>query len=296
VTGPEAFVIVASGTVGAIVGSFLNAVIYRLPRPGLSVLQPRRSICPACGASIAWHDNLPILSWAILRGKCRSCRGPISVRYPFVEALTAAFFAYLAYRIVVGPGRVDDGAAWMHLGASALFVSALLAATFIDIDHTIIPDRITKPGMIAAPFVSLLDPALHRTDWIPDMSRPVASFLLSVAGIAAGAGAIWGIGFLGALVFRKKAREHGGAMGFGDVKFMGLVGGFLGPVGVLLAILIGCVLGTVVGIPRLLFSKQHWIPFGPFLSAGAVSVLLYRPEIVRFLTEDYPRFMISLGG
>jgi leader peptidase (prepilin peptidase)/N-methyltransferase len=278
----EILILVGSGAFGAVVGSFLNVVIHRLPRPELSVARPRRSVCPACGTQIVWYDNLPVLSWILLRGRCRACRAGISPRYPAVEALTALLFAVLAARIVVAPGNADADD-WLRLLATAAFTAALVAASFIDFEHRIIPDRITKPGMLLAPLVSLVVPALHQTHWLEGVAPRPAALILSAMGIAVGAGAIWGMGVLGRVVFRKEA------MGFGDVKFMGFVGGMLGPVGVLLAIFLACLVGSVIGVFILIFKRDHYLPFGPYLSLGSLGILLFRPEIVRFVTEDWTR-------
>jgi leader peptidase (prepilin peptidase)/N-methyltransferase len=207
-----------------------------------------------------------------------------------VEALTAALFVFLAYRLVVAPGRLGDPDAWALLVVSAAFVSALVASSFIDLEHRIIPDRITKPGMVLAPLASLVAPELHQVRWLSEISPRPAALLLSLAGIAAGAGSIWFMGFLGKAIFRKEA------MGLGDVKFMGLVGGVLGPLGVLLAILLACIVGSVIGGLRLLVTRKHYIPFGPYLSLGSVLVLFFRPEILHFVQHDYPRFVRGLLG
>jgi leader peptidase (prepilin peptidase)/N-methyltransferase len=274
--GRDPIVLGVAAVFGAMLGSFLNVVIYRLPRKE-SLAWPG-SHCPECGTPIRWYDNVPIVSWLVLAGKCRACRKPIPFRYPLVEALTGALTALLAWRFLTGPGPVDG----VRFGVSLLFTAALVAVAFIDIALRIIPDRITKPGMVVAPVISLLVPALHRVAWLPGLSPGAAALLLSLAGMAVGAGSIWMMGVIGKVAFRKEA------MGFGDVKLMGLIGGFLGPVGVLLAVLLACVAGSVIGILAWLVTRDHYIPFGPFLSLGAFAVLVFRPEVVHFFTVTYP--------
>jgi leader peptidase (prepilin peptidase)/N-methyltransferase len=269
-------ILILAGVFGSMLGSFLNVVIYRLPRrenlawPG--------SHCPACGEPIRWFDNLPILSWLLLRGKCRSCRQGIRLRYPLVEALMAALAVLVAWRFLSEDGARD----WARFAAALALTASLVAVTFIDAEHRIIPDRITKPGMIVAPLFSLVAPGLHQVHWIPDVAPPAAALLLSLAGILTGAGSIWLMGAAGRVLFKKEA------MGLGDVKFMGMVGGFVGPVGVLLAVLLGCVVGSVAGILLWVLTRSHYIPFGPFLSLGTLTVLLFREDVVHFLTVTYP--------
>lgn len=274
--GGDLTILVLTGIFGAMLGSFLNVVIHRLPE-GENLAWPG-SHCPKCGAAIRFYDNVPVLSWLALRGRCRACRAGISVRYPLVEALTAGLAVLVAWRFLTGPGGRD----WARFAAALALTAALVAVTFIDLQHRIIPDRITKPGMVAAPILCLLAPALQQVQWIPEVPAAAAALLLSLLGMVVGAGSIWLMGVIGQAVFKKEA------MGFGDVKFMGMVGGFLGPVGVLLAVLLACIAGSVIGILSWLITRDHYIPFGPFLSLGALGVLFFRPEVVHFITYTYP--------
>jgi leader peptidase (prepilin peptidase)/N-methyltransferase len=279
----DAIVIGFAAAFGALFGSFLNVVIHRLPE-GKSLWWPG-SACPKCGAAIRWFDNVPVLSWLLLLGRCRNCRAPISPRYPLVEALTAALFAALALRWLAD----RDPRQWAAFAVSIPLVGALVAASFIDFALQIIPDRITIPGMVAAPVLSLLapdfaagEPARAAFDHLTPQG---AALLVSLFGIVAGAGSIWLVRVLGRVVFRKEA------MGFGDVKFMGMIGGFLGPVGVLLAILVACFVGATVGGIGFIATRKNTIPFGPYLAAGTLALLFLRPEIVHFLTVTWPSLL-----
>ncbi len=278
-TADRTTVLVLAGVFGSMLGSFLNVVIHRLPRRE-SIVWPG-SHCPACGTSIPWYLNLPLVSYAVLRGRCAACGARISPRYVLVEALAAALAVGVADRFLLAEG----GLAWGPFAAAMTLAAALVPVTFIDLEHRIIPDAITKPGMVAALLLSLLAPDLHQLSLLPGLGRTAAALLLSLAGMGVGAGVIWGMGGLGKMVFRKEA------MGLGDVKFMGMVGGFTGPVGVLLVLLVACVAGALAGITYRLLTGKSYIPFGPFLSLGTLAVLFFRPEIIRFLTVTYPSWM-----
>jgi leader peptidase (prepilin peptidase)/N-methyltransferase len=275
-------ILVLSGIVGAMFGSFLNVVIHRLPER-MSLVRPG-SHCPHCETPISWYDNLPVLSWIVLGGKCRHCRAGISVRYLAVELLTAALTVLVAQRFLTATLEPR----WGVFLVSVFLTFALIPVTFIDLNLRIIPDRITKPGMMLAPLLSLMVPELHASSPLmhtfADLrDKPaVVALLISLVGMAAGAGSIWCMGALGRLLFRKDA------MGLGDLKLMAMVGGFIGPVGVLMAILIGCVLGSIFGVIAYIFTRSSYIPFGPFLSAGTFLVLLWRADIVYFFSVTYP--------
>ncbi|HEX5224038.1 MAG TPA: prepilin peptidase [Solirubrobacteraceae bacterium] len=226
-----------AGVAGAIVGSFLNVVIYRLPRRE-SLVMPG-SHCPACQAPVRPYDNVPIISWLLLRGRCRSCRATISPRYPLVEALTAA--------LCVGAVLAHDTAVGVVL--SLLTILVVVPVALIDLEHRIIPNRITLPGAVLALGLGLaLDPGGEPTRLI--------------AGAAAG-------GFL-----LLAALAYPGGMGMGDVKLAGLLGLTLGKA-VAPALLIALLSGTLVGIAVMARTgaregRKTAIPFGPFLALGAV--------------------------
>lgn len=292
---------------GACVGSFLNVVIYRLPREELSITKPRRSFCPSCKRQIPALENVPIVSWLVLRGRCRGCKAEIPVRYLAVEIATALLFAGLGWRFAGHAyGSVAD---WIALAASLSLSAACVAVTFIDIDWKIIPDEITWPGMILGVVVSAVAPPLQYESWLftqllakPDVRGGLLTKLLggrvveahlaagisSLAGLAVGALAVLAVGVLGKAAFRKEA------MGLGDVKFMGMVGGFLGFDGVLLVFFLGCVLGAIGGIIHRLITGDRYIAFGPYLSLGVLLTQFFRGPILRFLLEDWPRFAQGL--
>ncbi|MCS6770571.1 MAG: prepilin peptidase [Kiritimatiellae bacterium] len=238
---------------GACVGSFINVCIHRIPR-GESIIRPR-SRCPSCGSPIRWYDNIPFVSFLLLRGRCRDCRGRISLRYPFVELLTAVLFLGIwnAYGF--------DPRTPVYMAA----VAALIAASFIDLDFMIIPDRISLGGMVAGLAVSGLLPSLHgKTEW-------TESLLDSLIGLSAGAGLLFAVALLGKLVFKKDA------MGLGDVKLLGAIGALLGWQAILFTIFLSSLLGSAVGVALIASGRSAWqsrIPYGPYLSASAAIWIL----------------------
>lgn len=347
---------------GAVVGSFLNVCIWRLPRPGLAISRPARSHCPSCGNSIPWHDNVPVFSWLVLAGRCRSCKAPISVRYLLVESLTAMLFFVIAVRCFQ-----DGDYAWAEFVVLTVLTSSLIVASVIDVDLRILPDEITLGGMMLVPPVALLVPGLHTQPpdtfvwrslsasqgalstihgylpsfltqpsgaavvaflvgalgfvtglygfrlywrsahptvanrlrdgllggvllgsvaaivwllavdpgWI--LSPRIVSFASALFGMAVGAGLVLAVGIAGTFVFRKEA------MGFGDVKLMGLLGGAAGWTGVLSGFALACLLGSIVGVWRLAVLRTRYIWFGPFLATGCLVVILFPTAVARAL-------------
>ncbi len=227
---------VYAGIVGAAVGSFLNVCIARLPE-GESVVRPR-SRCPRCAARIAWYDNVPLLSWLWLRGRCRHCGEGISAIYPAVEAAGTAIWVGSA--LLYGP-------TWQAL-AGAVLGSLLLAIAVIDARHYLIPDALSLGGLGAGLALSLL----------PGEPRP----LMALAGAVTGYAVLWAVGWAGEKAFRKPA------MGGGDMKMMAMVGAFLGPVGALLTVFLGAAAGAAVFGPVSLKTGKL-VPFGVFLALGA---------------------------
>lgn len=282
-SGPERtalFVLGASYVFGANVGSFLNVVAHRVPL-GLSVVRPR-SRCPACRTPVRAIDNVPVVSWILLRGRCRGCKGAISWRYPAVEALVGLLAAYIVLVTVLrSPAPPGDLSPWIHAGAVFLVTAAMTAAALIDIDHRILPDAITIPGMWLAPLLAALAPELTLgaervlPSWLPDACPVrVAAAAVGVAGVAVGAGLVWALGAVGSRAFGKEA------MGFGDVKYLGMIGGAVGPAGAVLALVVAAFAGSVGGLVRLALTRDRYIPFGPFLAIGGLAALLHGREFV----------------
>ncbi len=245
---------------GAVIGSFLNVCIYRLPR-NLSVVFPS-SGCPSCGGIIRFYDNIPILSYLLLRGRCRKCRSGISWVYPLVEFLNATLYVLTYYKFFYY-------SVWV-LVTYFVFISALIVITFIDLEHMIIPDRITLPGIplaLVAGAAILPDP-FSRMDSI--------GLVQSFIGLIFGGGFFYLIAVTGKAVFKKPA------MGGGDIKLMALVGCISGWKGVMLTTFAGSLIGSVVGILLILIKGRSWsskIPFGPYLTAGAVVSLFWGQEL-----------------
>jgi leader peptidase (prepilin peptidase)/N-methyltransferase len=247
-----------AGVVGACVGSFLNVVIWRLPR-GQSLVRPR-SRCPGCGHEIRWFDNVPILSWLLLRARCRACRRRISARYPLVEALTAALFVVASRRVGWPP---DAGL----FAVDAIFVAAMVAVAFIDFDTRLIPDAISKPGLVVGLLASLLVPAMHGVGFLPEMrNRHVASLLEGAAGAATGAGVLLAIRWVGSIVLKKEA------MGLGDVKLLATIGAFTSPLGTLLTLLLASLAGAFLGVGFVAVRRRTFAPLsGSFAGASVVA-------------------------
>jgi leader peptidase (prepilin peptidase)/N-methyltransferase len=234
---PPAFWVVVAGLAGACVGSFLNVVIWRLPRD--EGLARGRSHCPRCGHLIRWHDNVPVVSWILLRARCRDCRGPIAVRYPVVEALTAALFVVLATRRDL---PADAAAA----GVEALLVAALVAVAWIDVDHRIIPDAITKPGIAVGLFASFLFAGLpvtrHLDPFLPELAnRHLAALFRAALGAFVGGTSLLLVRWFALLAFHKEG------MGLGDVKLLAMVGAFTSWLDTVLVLLVASVGGSVLG-------------------------------------------------
>ncbi|MCA1612720.1 MAG: prepilin peptidase [Acidobacteria bacterium] len=273
---PVALVFVTA--VGALIGSFLNVVIHRVPREE-SIVFPN-SRCPSCGTAIRPYDNVPVLSWLVLRGRCRSCRTPITARYPAVEALTAALFALVLLRDGVSVALLPD----------FVFVAALVSLVFIDAEHMILPDVITLPGFGLALVARVVLPNLDGLWFLtgvalqgwPDWAVSLAGALV---GALAGGGTLW---LLGWLWERLRGVE---AMGFGDVKMMFMVGAYLGWPLTVLTLFLAVVTGSLVGISLMLWRRdrdmQMLLPFGIFLGAGAVIALLAGRPIIDWYVGNF---------
>ncbi len=262
---------------GAVIGSFLNVVIWRMPH-GISVRRPRRSFCPHCENPIRWHDNVPVLSYIVLGGRCRDCGARISIRYPVVEALTGAFFAavYLAQgaRLGTDPGQL---AVMMLLGA------LLIVASAVDVDWLIIPDEVSFFGILGGLMAGFLLPRLHVGSASYHTAEKLTGLLnldgllCSVIGLLAGGLMILLFALVGSVIFRREA------MGFGDVKLMAMIGAFFGWKVALVAFFISPFIGLLYGIPLLLGKGEHVMPYGPFLSIGAMAAMLFRASLCSYV-------------
>lgn len=274
---------------GLVVGSFLNVCIFRLPRHCMSVVRPR-SRCPRCLRPLPWYENLPVVSWLALGGRCRGCRAPISLRYPAVELLTGGLFAWAAARQLWGPGDPGAREAATFL-VHAWFVASMIVCTFIDLDFRILPDEVTLPGVLVGLGVSAAFPFLHEGGLPVRIGNPHgAALAASALGAVVGGGTLWAVGVLGKLVFRKEA------MGLGDVKYMAMIGSVLGWKGVLLTFVLACLFGSLVGVGKYVaVRRMGYVPFGPFLSAGAI-VMLFMPEWVERAVRAYVEFVRGTGG
>ncbi len=257
---------------GACLGSFLNVCIYRIPRE-VSVITPR-SHCPHCDTPIAWYDNIPVLSWLLLRAKCRQCGGSISARYVIVEVLTALLFLLVWLKFgTPDTGRMLGLAPMNDLRLVPVYwlvVFGLLLGTFVDLEHMIIPDRVSLGGIVLGLGLSALVPALHHERTA--MGGLGASFL----GAVTGSGMLWITALLGKLVFKKDA------MGMGDVKLLGAIGAFLGWLSVLFTIMISSFTGAIVGVSLVLSQRkemQSRIPYGPYLALAALIWLFWGPTL-----------------
>ena len=286
---------------GACIGSFLSVCIYRIPRDE-SIVRPR-SHCPSCGKLIPWYFNIPVLSWLMLGGKCHYCKSRISPRYLILEVFTALLFTVVWLQVFAGLTIPEDlGRAWLthgndllappcwRYGLTPLLHPALLPVywlvlwglilgTFVDLEHYILPDRVTIGGMVAGVVLSPLVPELHFTaSWSTALLR-------SVLGLAFGFGLLWLVSWLGELAFKKEA------MGFGDVKLMGAIGAFFGWKAVLFVLLSASLFGSIVGVGLIVLGKrqlQGRIPFGPFLALGTLLWMFWG----RALVSAYMRFLL----
>jgi leader peptidase (prepilin peptidase)/N-methyltransferase len=237
---------------GLCIGSFMNVCIYRIPL-SKSIVTPR-SMCPGCNSLISAYDNIPVISYILLKGKCRNCGIPISLRYPLVETISG----------------LTALAVFMRFGISAegliyfAFISALVVITFIDIDHRIIPDTISLPGIpIGFLLASLVLPSMN--------------YKTSLAGILAGGGSLLAVAWIYNLITKKEG------MGGGDIKLLAVIGAFTGWKGVLFTIFVGSATGTLAGIAVMLKTQKDMklaVPFGPFLSIGAILYIFFGSEII----------------
>ena len=249
--------LVAIGVLGLALGSFFNVCIHRLPRQG-SIVRPASS-CPHCGYVLRWFDNVPVLSYVLLRGRCRKCKAGISIRYPIVEVLTAAIF--VAHYQVFGPDII--------LVPRLVFASAMIVLFAIDLEHHLLPNVITLPGIVVGLlFATMLPPGLVD----------------ALIGVVAGGGVLW---LVGEAYYRYSGQE---GMGGGDVKMLALIGAFLGWQLMVLTLVLSSVLGSVVGL-LVIASKRggmkYALPYGTFLSIAALVSSLFGRQIVDWYLGFY---------
>ncbi len=241
---------------GALIGSFLNVCIFRLPKEE-SIVWPG-SHCPHCKNPIKYYDNIPLISYLLLGGRCRHCRGTISFQYPLVEGITALSSLILFMKF--GPS--------LSYLFYFIFVAALIVVTVIDLYHQIIPDVISLPGIGVGLLASLMIPQV--------------TFLSSLGGALLGGGGL----FLVATLYQWLFKREG--MGGGDVKLLAMIGAFLGWKAVILTILLGSLIGSIIGIGLMILKGKDFkyaIPFGPFLSMGAVIALFYQDGIIAWYLQ-----------
>ncbi len=254
---------------GLLAGSFLNVCIYRWPRD-LSVVRPR-SACPSCKTTISWYDNIPVLSFILLGGRCRRCRARISFRYPVVELVTGASFAY--FIAALGPG--------LQALKMCCFAGALIGLIFSDVEERILPDELTLGGAALGFVFAFFTPAQDTgvTTLLSMFGVNLSSRAGSVAESAAGMLIPAGFLFLGGWLYEKVRHREG--LGFGDVKLVAMIGAFLGLRGALFTVFIGSVAGSVLGYGYIKLTGKdpstYELPFGTFLGAAALLLALAGP-------------------
>ncbi len=256
----EEISIIYAAVIGLITGSFLNVVIYRLPLEQ-SVVKPR-SACPACGNTLKFYENIPVLSYIIQRAKCRNCSAPISIQYPLIELATGAIFVSSVIYLKDFPLH--------YSAAAAIFVTILLALAIIDYRHMILPDEMTIGGGVAFLLYSFINP----------VTGPLDAFIAAISGA---------VGFMAILIFYLKIRKIEG-LGWGDVKMMLLLGGFLGIEKMIVTIMAASFSGLLAGLIIMVVKRQNLqmkLPFGTFLSLGAFIAMIYGDKILLFLQQLY---------
>lgn len=281
-----------SFAMGACIASFLNVVIWRVPRNESIVSPP--SHCPKCNAPIRWWQNLPILSWLALRGKCANCRAPISPRYILIETLGGVLFL-ATFRHFFAGGEFSLPFAVFNLLLWWIWISLMIVGTFIDFDHQLLPDFVTVGGMIlgvAGSFAFWLITVLASGDGLlasmlelsPRLSLMLGwtlpvSPLYSLVGLAFGFGILWLVRYAGSKAFKREA------MGMGDVFLMGAIGALFGHIAVFFCLMVSAILGSIVGIAMILLSKAKLgkfvaIPYGPYICMACLVWMFRGPQIV----------------
>ena len=247
---PQLLHVVLAVVLGLSVGSFLNVCIYRLPRGDSLAYPPSR--CPRCGKRLAWYDNIPVVSWLALRGRCRQCQAPISPQYPIIEALTAILAVVVV--LMTPPGVL--------LASRLIFTVMLIVLFMIDLEHQILPNVITLPGIVIGLGFSVFTPP-----------GPIDSLL----------GALLGAGILYAIAAAYYALRKEEGMGMGDVKMLAMIGAFLGWRSVLLTLIMASFAGSVVGVAMMSLQRggmKYALPFGTFLAIGAFIAMLVGEQML----------------
>lgn len=256
---PAWFFPVFAAILGLVVGSFLNVVIHRLPRGESLSFPPSR--CPRCGAAIRWYDNVPVLSYLFLAGRCRDCRAPISPRYPLVEAATGLLFFAATLKLPQ----------WLWVFHAVVLGSLCLALALIDLEHMILPDALTLPGVALGLLFA----------WLGGPTPFLPAVIGAVLGAALPLSIIWAYRWLRGVE----------GMGLGDVKLLAMLGAFLGWQGMLLTLALAAVAGALVGVGLIVLgkgSRQTELPFGTFLCAAAVGVLFWGEKLLTFWSWSQP--------
>jgi len=250
VTSETPLFIVIAALFGAVIGSFLNVCILRWgAEPKESVVRPP-SHCPKCGIGLRWYDNVPIVSWLVLRGRCRGCGAPISIQYPLIELATALIWAWMAWRHGVS----------LEALRGAAFATVLLGIAMTDARAYIIPDEFSLGGLALGIVFAL--------------AAGKQALGVALLGAAVGFGMLWLVAMAGEWMFKQEA------MGGGDIKMMAMVGAFLGWQGTLLTVFLGALIGSLIFVPLSLLGHKKLVPFGIFLAIGAAATYLVGPAIM----------------
>ena len=256
-TMPSTALLVVAGLFGLLLGSFLNVCIFRLPR-GTSVVWPA-SACGSCQRELRWFENIPVISWLVLGAKCARCKAPISLQYPLVEATTAVLFVLVTATTPLGPA----------LAARLIFVAALVVLFAIDLEHHLLPNVITLPGIVVGLLFALLGPP---------------GWQASLLGVLLGGGVLYAI----AAGYYAVRKEEG--MGMGDVKMLAMIGAFLGWQSVLLTLVLASLSGAVIGLALIVVqrgSMKYALPFGTFLAIGALVAMLAGQPVIDWYVGFY---------